>query len=245
MCRKELCDTHHLDAVILHVSDEIQIALQVVIAGNKILGPARNRDLQEHIVIRITAQLHCADDRHDGRARGDEAKVLNDVFLANPVLPPYAGTPKDVTDLFEDGQRDHDVERTIEPPCTRRAGVPCALRKAETQTFVSSRTTGFTALGFHFRTRRRDVCLDIRRRMPSGPPMDTTEERLEVLAPFLFRIDREEANLPLAHPHSVKWLQDSVLVDGPDDTLHGHFGSTFRSRHQGRPLPAGWPAVCG
>jgi len=128
-CRKELCDTHHLDAVILHVSDEIQIALQVVIAGNKILGPARNRDLQEHIVIRITAQLHCADDRHDGRARGDEAKVLNDVFLANPVLPPYAGTPKDVTDLFEDGQRDHDVERTIEPRLYEAGGSTLCVEK--------------------------------------------------------------------------------------------------------------------
>ena len=46
---------------------------------------------------------------------------------------------------------------------------------AETQTFVSSRTTGFTTLGFHFRTRRGDLCLDIRRSVASCPPMDAIE----------------------------------------------------------------------
>ena len=101
--------------MLLHFPDGIQIAFQVVIAGDKIFRPARNRGLEHDIIIGITAQLHRAGDRHDGRTGCDEAKVLNDFFLTDLIFLLDAGTPKHVTNFFEDGQRDHDVDRTIEP----------------------------------------------------------------------------------------------------------------------------------
>lgn len=110
--------------MLLHLPDKIQIALEVVIAGDKIFRPASDRGLEHDIIIGITAQLQRAGDRHDGRTGCDEAKVLNDFLLTDLILLFDAGTPKHVTDLFEDGQRDHDVDRPIEPGLHEAGGRP-------------------------------------------------------------------------------------------------------------------------
>ncbi len=106
------------------------------------------------------------------------------------------------------------------------------MRKAENQTFVSSRTTGFTALGFHLRTRRGDVSFNVCRSVALGPPMDAMEQSLEILAPLFFGINRKETDFPFTHPHSIERFQHSVFVYGPDYPLHVHLRSTFRSSHQ-------------
>src|SRR3990170_3414589 len=99
---------------------------------------------------------------------------------------------------------------------TRREGVPCLLRNAETQMLVSSRTTGFTPPGFHFRTRRGDVGFDIRLSVTFGSPMNAAEQALEILPPFLFGINRKETDLPLAHPHPLKRFQHTILIYRPN-----------------------------
>ena len=115
--------------MLLHLPDEIQIALQVVIAGDKIFRPARNRGLERDIIIGITAEFQRAGNRHDGRTGCDEAKMLNDFFLSDLVLLLDAGTPKHITDLFEEGQRNHDVDRPIEPGLYDAGGSPLFVEK--------------------------------------------------------------------------------------------------------------------
>jgi hypothetical protein len=49
---------------------EVEIALQVVIARDKVSGPARDGDLEKGVVVRIATQLHRALDRYDRRSGG-------------------------------------------------------------------------------------------------------------------------------------------------------------------------------
>ena len=57
-----------LDSVFLHPTHEIFIALDIVIAGDEIGGPANEGRLQERVVVWITADVNQASGRHGERS---------------------------------------------------------------------------------------------------------------------------------------------------------------------------------
>ncbi len=101
--------------MLFHLSDEMPIAFQVVITRDEKSRSTRDGGFEYTIIIGISAQMRCTCNGHNGCAACDQSKVLNDILFTDLIPSLEAGTPKHIGDLFENGQRAHDVDGSIEP----------------------------------------------------------------------------------------------------------------------------------
>jgi len=102
--------------------DQVEVAFQIVVSGDKIPRITPDGGLQDFVVIGIATCPEITGDRDDGRPGYDEAKEC--LHLLSGITKPSgeAGAPKDLGKLGKLWKRSNDLEFGMQPARHDSAG---------------------------------------------------------------------------------------------------------------------------
>jgi hypothetical protein len=118
-------------------------------------------------------------------------------------------------------------------------GGPAGLRKADTQTLVSSRATSSTASCLHLGPRLSHFCLDSSLGDSFSATPHPTKQALELLLPLPLSIDRDQDFGPFFQADWFQRSQQSVLVHRPERFFRWRRSSRFSHRGHSNGAPSG------
>ena len=109
--------------------DQIEVAFQIVVSGDKIPRITPDGGLQDFVVIGIATCPEITGDRDDGRPGYDEAKECFNVLLGVAKLSGEARALKNLRNLGKLWKRCDDLEFGVQPARHDSAGRACGFQE--------------------------------------------------------------------------------------------------------------------
>ena len=114
---------------------------------------------------------------------------------------------------------------TLNSSCSQAAmispGGPVGLRKAETQTLVSSRATSGTAVRLYLVSGLGDLRLDFVLRDCFCPTLHTAQQSIEIISPLALGVECDQYARPLLQSKASQRFQNAFLIDHSDRLFIG------------------------
>ena len=237
---EELPNREYSDTLASCGHNEIEVAFEIVVSGDEISGVTSDGCSQDVVVVGVAAYAQMPRARDDVSPGHDEAKECFNVLLGVAKLSGEARALKNLAISLSCGRDVTTSNSASNQRETTRPGGPVGLRKADTQTLVSSSATMSTTFRLDLGSRVSHLLLDDLLGGRFGAESHPAKQTLEFVAPLRLSLQCDQDTGPFFQLKRFQGSQNAVLKDRPKSLFHRMAPSQLRQqRHSSETATGG------